>query len=72
MQLTNYIGIGNYATNVYSIRLGSCDTDITWVGYASVYGGTYTNASDRDYNRDIDDIRYVSDTIMQMRPRGFT
>jgi len=38
----------------------------------SMYGGAYSNASDERLKRDIVDIEYGLETVMQLKPRSFT
>ena len=67
----NYTAIGTYLNSTASIRLGTVNGSFAWVGYSPVFGGSYTNASDQRLKRDIVDIPYGLDEVMQLLPRKF-
>jgi len=69
---TSYCSISSNATNPASIRLGTCNASFVPNAYCPVYGGAYSNASDERLKRDIVDIEYGLETVMQMKPRSFT
>ncbi|GMF28229.1 unnamed protein product [Phytophthora lilii] len=68
---TNYPAIGNEDGSLGRIRIGTCNASYVWQGYSPLYAGSYTNASDERYKKDIEDIPYGLDQVMQMRPRRF-
>ncbi|KAE9288926.1 hypothetical protein PR003_g25685 [Phytophthora rubi] len=65
-------GVGWDNTNGQRVRIGITNQDGTWAGYPnSVYGGPYTNGSNRRLKTDIRDCPHGLSTGMQMRPRLF-
>ncbi|KAE8987544.1 hypothetical protein PF006_g23176 [Phytophthora fragariae] len=67
-----YGGVGWDNTNGQRVRIGITNQDGTWAGYPnSVYGGPYTNGSNRRLKTDIRDCPHGLSTGMQMRPRLF-
>ncbi|GMF33835.1 unnamed protein product [Phytophthora lilii] len=68
---TNYPAIGNEDGSLGRIRIGSCNASFVWQAYSPVYGGSYTNASDQRYKKDIEDIPYGLNQVMQLKPRRF-
>nr|KAE8930833.1 hypothetical protein PF009_g19090 [Phytophthora fragariae] len=67
-----YGGVGWDNTNGQRVRIGITSQDGTWAGYPnSIYGGPYTNGSDRRLKTDLRDCPHGLSTVMQMRPRVF-
>ncbi|KAG2883402.1 hypothetical protein PC114_g20605 [Phytophthora cactorum] len=67
-----YGAIGWDSANGQRIRLGISNADGTWAGYPnSVYGGPYTNGSDRRLKQKITDCTYGLKVVMKMQPRRF-
>ena len=69
---TGYGGIGWDSGNGQRVRIGIANGDGTWSGYPnSVYGGPYTNGSDRRLKKNIRDCPHGLAVVMQMQPRVF-
>lgn len=68
-----YCGIGMDDVGT-TVRIGQCsDATLAWSGsYCSVRGGSYTNASDIRLKKDIEDLPYGLNDVMQMHPVKYT
>ncbi|KAG6948024.1 hypothetical protein JG688_00015280 [Phytophthora aleatoria] len=73
----NWSGVGYGAigwdnTNGQRIRLGIANADGSWAGYPNcVFGGPYTNGSDRRLKYSIEDSKYGLSVVMKMQSRRF-
>ena len=56
----------------YNVSNGTSFSFHSDAGYAPIFGGAYTNASDARWKKDVDDLSPGLETIMALKPKSFT